>query len=114
MQSRHPYAFARSHFSLREARFIRQGARPIGQYSTHLPQRMQIDSCASLTWLSDKTMIPLVLFITGVSRLYWAIPIIGPPKSIFLGSFFKGPHFAIKSFTGVPMRTKKFPGFSRQ
>ena len=65
------------------------GESPMGQTVRHFPQRKQGSWLAFSAKASENARMPDVPFVTGISRLPVAKPVIGPPKT------------SLESFSGI-------------
>ncbi len=66
----------------------------IGQTSAQRPQRMQEGFSTVLSSSPQKASRALVPLVVPTERSYMALPIMGPPMRIFLGSDTKPPAFS--------------------
>ena len=62
--------------------------------------------------IREKNKSVKIVFVTGIFKLYNAIPIIGPPEITFSGCSVKPPAASTSSARFVPIGTLKFCGFA--
>src|SRR5699024_2299933 len=81
-----------------------------GHACKHFPHLIHGSTSLGLASSSVRTIIPEVALLIGVSKVYCANPVIGPPAIIFPGFPTKPPHCSINSRIGVPILTIRFFG----
>ena len=90
--------------------FSLNGTSPIGQASTHRPQRMQGVSSNSTDSLAQYTTTPLLALASGTRVVGAGKPVMAPPSTILptcSRSMLNPPHSAIRSSTRVPTRMRR-------
>src|SRR5574344_191115 len=78
-----------------------------------LPHRMHGESFWSFSSFSGTNMIDFTCFVTGVSRLLIAYPVIMPFTMIFAGVILNPPHCSARLLTVVPILTLNKPAERR-
>ena len=103
-----------SHICFAEAVASKYGSSPMGHTLTHFAHLMHGSAGLRLASLSLITVTLFVPLHTGTSTEVSALPIIGPPAKSLLSPSGMPPQRSMSSLIGVPMRTRKLPGWARR
>src|SRR5574344_2064014 len=93
---------------------IKSGKIPSGQIILHLPHLIHCVEVWSSNSLEETNITDFTSFVTGVSILLIAKPVIIPFIIIFEGALLKPPHCFVKLCIGVPILTLNIPAERRQ